>query len=553
MTVVSEKNAPAPETLSPGGSVAGAHPRPLRLRALLFALVSHSALLLSLAGSMTLFAAAPASAIPKFRTSDIEGRGFEIILCDLDGDHLQDMVLLEQTNLAVFYQDKNLGFNKDPDQRYELGNQPALVWAARLGSSAESLLLMTSEGVSELRFTNRACPPILDPIVRQPTVIPATLDDSATPVMHFPLSVKTGTSWPLLLVPTEGGLQVWQHHDAWQLAQTLERALDTRLWPLLGPHPGYTKNLGLSLGVADLNGDGREDLIVRRPNPSGTNTYAVYLQDTNGLFSAEPTVTCDEKSDWHSWLCWADLNGDGKVDLIKSTWLNEPWFVAGIRSGKVLVRIFFADEHGQLPAEPQQVLRKSDWTAALPVLDIDGDGFPDLVLGYSLFDTREGARKMVTAKQLDFRLKFHFFRPGIGFAQEPDCQRDLVIHLDKHSLQMSSDRRDSFERFVNLRGDFNGDGKRDLLVRDRSDQVSVYFFVSREEGFSRAPDLRFNCPEPIDWLETDDLNGDGVSDLIIKLQKRNTFRVFLSGASSGPGNEPHAKDARDGRGPGTGN
>jgi len=33
-------------------------------------------------------------------------------------------------------------------------------------------------------------------------------------------------------------------------------------------------------------------------------------------------------------------------------------------------------------------------------------------------------------------------------------------------------------------GDFNGDGKTDLLVRDHSDAISVYFFVSREKGFS---------------------------------------------------------------------
>src|SRR4029077_9640769 len=195
---------------------------------------------------------------------------------------------------------------------------------------------------------------------------------------------------------------------------------------------------------------------------------------------------------------------------------------------KVVASIYLANSRGQLPSEPQQVLRKNDWTPALPVLDIDGDGFPDLVLGYSLFDTREGARKMVTAKQLDFRLKFHFNRGAAGFDKEPDCQRDVVIHLDRHSLLLTWDRGDAFERFVNLSGDFNGDGKRDLLVRDHSDQISVYFFVSREQGFSREAGLRFSCPEPIEGLETRDLNNDGVSDLIVKLQKRNAFQILLS-------------------------
>jgi len=56
----------------------------------------------------------------------------------------------------------------------------------------------------------------------------------------------------------------------------------------------------------------------------------------------------------------------------------------------------------------------------------------------------------------------------------------------------------------------------DLLVRDHSDEISVYFFVSREKGFSPEPDLQFSCPELIDEWQVADLNHDGVSDLIVK-------------------------------------
>ncbi|HSY20102.1 MAG TPA: VCBS repeat-containing protein [Candidatus Acidoferrales bacterium] len=471
----------------------------------------------------------PAMAGQKFNASAISLPGEELMMCDLDGDGLTDLVLMNGHDLSIFYQDATLGFPREPQQTCRLDNHPCIVWTANLGRPAGSLLVMTSDGVNELSFTNRTGPPVLRQIIKQATIIPD--DPASSNTLCLSMSVATGRDGPLLLVPAADGLQVWQQHDGWHQAQVIARAIDTGVRPSL-INPGYTRSVDLDFSVADVNGDGREDLIIRRSDVVQSNLYSLYLQQTNGLFDPEPALTYADKVDPVSWLCWTDLNRDGKVDLIKGVWLNEPSFLPGIPSAKVMVSGFIADANGRLPAEPQLLFRKNDWLAALPVVDVDGDGFPDLMLGYAHLDNRDSLIKEVTAKQLDYSLRFYFYRPanqpGGGFQKEADFQRDVVIHLDRSDPPMSWVLPQNFLRCVKLGGDFNGDGKTDLLVRDHNDSISVYFFRSREKGFSPEPDARFNCPESIDEWRVADLNHDGISDLVVKLSNKKGFRIFLS-------------------------
>jgi hypothetical protein len=472
-------------------------------------------------------ACSSAQAKLKFNASEVAGPCQQLMICDLDGDGLKDLVLMDDTNLSIFYQDPQRGFTREPQQTCHLEARPGLVWAAKLGGPTRSLLVMTSDGVTELCFTNRTGPPASRQIIRQATIVPEAMDAAeGTSAMSLPLSVETGRDWPLLLVLAADGIQVWQHRDEWHQAQVISNSIEASL-KLSVTNPGYNRSLGFDLSVGDVDGDGRDDLMVRRSN-GWTNTYSLYLQQTNGRFALEPALTYADKGEPFSWLCWADFNRDGKVDLIKGIWLNEASFLPGVPSGKVLVSTYIADEHGRIPAEPQQVFRKNDWTAAVPVVDVDGDGFPDLVLGYSHIEDKEGLRKMITSKKLDYNLRFYFCRPGFGFPTEADCQRDVVIHLDLDRAEMQEGLHQYFGRYVKLGGDFNGNGKTDLLVRDHSDAISVYFFVSREKGFSPEPDLRFSCPEPIDEWQVTDLNNDGVSDLIVKLAKQKGYRIFIS-------------------------
>jgi len=384
---------------------------------------------------------------------------------------------------------------------------------------------MTSDGVTEFSFTNQTVPPARIQIIKQETIIPESMDETNF-AAHFSLAAKTRTGWPLLFAPVAGGLQVWQHRGEWRQAQFIESAVETHLWPSV-TNAGYTRAFDLNMSIGDINGDGRDDLIVRDDSAVQTEVYKIYLQNSEGLFAMAPSVVYTNKADWHVGIAWTDINRDGKPDLIKSSFLDEPFFVPGMRSGKVVVGAYLADSDGKIPTEPQFIFRKNDWSRSLPVVDVDGDGYVDMVMGHIPINSREGFRKAVTAQEVDFTLKYYFFRPSAGFPKDPDYERDLAIHFSNEFF-FTEERRLYYEEFVSLNGDFNGDGKKDLLVRDRSNEISVYFFLSREKGFSKRPDLRLKCSEAIDWWEVKDLNGDGISDLIVKFHEGNGFRIFTS-------------------------
>ena len=179
----------------------------------------------------SLLACVSVQAKPKFNLSEIAAQGSDLMICDLDGDGLQDLVLLNDTQLCIFYQDPKRGFTREPQQTYSLEVRPCVVWTDRLGGPAGSVLVMNSDGVNELCFSNRTGPPAIRQIIRQPTIIPDAGQD--TNAVSLSLSAGTGGHWPLLLVPAADGLQVWEHRDTWRRAQVIPQSVDASLRPSL--------------------------------------------------------------------------------------------------------------------------------------------------------------------------------------------------------------------------------------------------------------------------------------------------------------------------------
>jgi hypothetical protein len=123
--------------------------------------------------------------------------------------------------------------------------------------------------------------------------------------------------------------------------------------------------------LADLNGDGAIDLLAPvMPGPGGTASIRLYLNDGRGRFRAAgqtplPGIT--------SAVGIGDLNGDGRQDVVVSGWRNEA-------KDDCPNRVLLNDGKGQLADTGQQLDEEMRHSHGLALGDFDGDRDLDVIV-----------------------------------------------------------------------------------------------------------------------------------------------------------------------------
>jgi len=124
--------------------------------------------------------------------------------------------------------------------------------------------------------------------------------------------------------------------------------------------------------VADFNSDGKLDLLVHPCAKDNGCGFAVRLGNGDGTFQLAGPVTMQSAGDVTWWAVVADFNGDGKPDVVETTY--RPAEAVGV---SVYLWLGNGDgTFGNVVATPLG----SAVASSLATADFNGDGHPDLAV-----------------------------------------------------------------------------------------------------------------------------------------------------------------------------
>jgi alpha-tubulin suppressor-like RCC1 family protein len=274
--------------------------------------------------------------------------------------------------------------------------------------------------------------------------------------------------------------------------------------------------------VADLNGDGKSDILWRN---SSNGSVAGWLM--SGARSTDARIIFDSDASWIP-AGKADFNGDGKADIL---WRNSSsgslalWLMSGLGRTDGIV----------LPASVSETVAG--------IGDFNGDGKADILKLAS-----DGAVYMELMNGASVISRTKIFEPGQDWIPcgtgdfDGDGKSDILWRHASGTVAMwlmdgvtAKNGRgifldDSQGWRPKACGDFNGDGKCDIVWQDASGNAVVWLM----SGFSMTSYGYIFQNGDTAWkiMESGDFDGDGKADILWRNSSTGqTVIYFMNGAS----------------------
>ncbi|HEY6290007.1 MAG TPA: FG-GAP-like repeat-containing protein [Terriglobia bacterium] len=272
--------------------------------------------------------------------------------------------------------------------------------------------------------------------------------------------------------------------------------------------------IGAGIATADLNGDGRLDLVV-----SIGGSIAVLLGNGDGTFQAPVDYPAGTTSSGLPVI--ADFNGDGKLDVALPSDLGisvlpgngDGTFQAALNyNGLYNVMISAGDYNGDGKLDLAAVT-----TTATAVLIGHGDGtFATSPTSYPIASSDAPGQVVVADFNGDGKL---------DFAATSNLVVSVLLGNGDGTFQPHLDLNTGSQAGALAAADFNGDGKPDLAVLHQLDNT-VAIFLGNGDGTFQTGATYATGTSPV-FVATGDFNGDGKPDLAVANVSGNTVSILL--------------------------
>lgn len=494
-------------------------------------------LVAALAGTWLAVALAPSAAADEdlFGVQVIESKGRTVMaeLSDLDGDGRQDLLQAvtfglppeERRVLRVYLQSAAGEIAPEPDLVMPVPEQSAAYDLASVDERpGEDLLLLRPRGIGIVSF-ERGAEGGLEARVRYariPEDLTIGVSNDERGLDWLPIATNAFGPEPWLVAPGLG--ETFLLGPDGSLRARI--ASGSRANFFLQPSGLMVSESDIQLfldapriSVGDIDGDGRADILA-----SSRHQLLIFLQDEDGHFPHEPSRTMKlGRISFEDHIRGSgavrsaarDIDGDGRADLILSETLG------GVMNARYHTYIFFNRDGGWNLARPDYTFETPKELGADQLLDMDGDGHLELVrigVPLSILELIEiFLQEAIDANLVVYglpRLESAPLKPRSG---DEWFQVKLGIPLD-----FQTSRPAGFVPSVEY--DFNGDGFRDYITSTDGSRLEIHV-GDRKHGYRTRSGRQRIATEG--QIRPGDLNGDGLTDLVLFNTRRNDQPVRL--------------------------